>query len=358
MGLMNKLTPYLGKYANEKKTIGENDRSQGMANKEEITENSKDVTQVDIQISENYQPNDSDKPTVVPLDEIKEGHDDAQHEISLDENPKENAPKKKKNLLEFSEIIDQTKELAETTKRKAHEFGEKTKEKASELKDKAQKKAKEAELLALELVDEVHQDMHKIRSPFDWPSTLRKRVWHVIGFPVALICHYTIPNLNIWGKKWWPLSIIISLAWISGFVYLMVELANSMGCILNVHPVVMGLTVLAVGTSFPDFISSIYSAKAGYGDMAVANCLGSNIFDVLLCLGLPWFLSSVTSRGTPIHLHEDLTGLFVWLALSWIFTVASLWRLKLEKISGSLLLGSFGVWILYVCLHSYRAIPF
>jgi len=287
---------------------------------------------------------------------------------------------RKKKLLEFSEFMDSTlefagatkrkaqefgektkvkaKELGEKTKEKAKELGEKTKEKANELKDKAQKRAKEAEELALLLVEEVHEDMHRINSPFEIPTKTRQKIWHFITFPVLVVCYYTIPNLNTWGKQWWPLSITLSLCWITGWVYLMVELANAMGCIIGVHPVIMGLTILAVGTSFPDFISSIYSAKAGSGDMAVANCLGSNIFDVLLCLGLPWLLSSITSAGAPIHLHEALNGLFVCMALSWIFTVGGLWRLKLEKAAGIFLLCSFGMWILYVCLNSYNKIPF
>ncbi len=45
----------------------------------------------------------------------------------------------------------------------------------------------------------------------------------------------------------------------------MVEVATALGCTLHISPVVMGLTVLAIGTSFPDFISSIYSAQAGKG---------------------------------------------------------------------------------------------
>jgi len=369
---MNRLTPYLGKYAN--RPIESNNEQQNnfhsMSNEDEIQENgntnqSESVDEDEVTVDINGEQIVESKHPVIQLDDITEVTDETQ-EISLDDQKEE--IKEKTTTGEFK-FFDSTREFAETTKRRAQELGEKTrekakelqektKEKAHELKDKATKTAKEAELLALELVDEAHQDMHSVQSPFEWPKTNRKRAWHVIGFPVYIVCYFTIPNLNSYGKQWWPLSIFVSLSWITGFVYLMVELANAMGCILGVHPVVMGLTILAVGTSFPDFISSIYAAKAGSGDMALANCLGSNIFDVLLCLGLPWFLSSVTSLGTPIHLHEELTGLFVWLALSWAFAVAALWRLQFERRPGILLLVAFGVWVLYVFLHSYNVIPF
>jgi sodium/potassium/calcium exchanger 4 len=52
----------------------------------------------------------------------------------------------------------------------------------------------------------------------------------------------------------------------------------------------MGTTVLAAGTSIPDALSSISVAKDGFADMAVANAVGSNVFDIWLGLGLPWLL--------------------------------------------------------------------
>ena len=54
----------------------------------------------------------------------------------------------------------------------------------------------------------------------------------------------------------------------------------------------MGITFLAAGTSVPDTIASVMVARNGYGDMAVSNSIGSNVFDILLGLGLPWFLST------------------------------------------------------------------
>merc|ERR1712151_1479336 len=52
----------------------------------------------------------------------------------------------------------------------------------------------------------------------------------------------------------------------------------------------MGLTVLAAGTSIPDAASSIAVAKIGEGDMAVSSSVGSNIFDILVGLPIPWMI--------------------------------------------------------------------
>merc|ERR1712117_881061 len=57
--------------------------------------------------------------------------------------------------------------------------------------------------------------------------------------------------------------------------------------------VVMGLTFLAAGTSIPDLLSSVIVAQRGHGDMAVSSSVGSNIFDVLVGLPIPWLLYSI-----------------------------------------------------------------
>merc|ERR1719479_307779 len=51
---------------------------------------------------------------------------------------------------------------------------------------------------------------------------------------------------------------------------------------------VMGVTFIAAGTSIPDLLSSVIVARQGHGDMAVSSSVGSNIFDILVGLPLPW----------------------------------------------------------------------
>lgn len=74
---------------------------------------------------------------------------------------------------------------------------------------------------------------------------------------------------------------------------------------------VMGLTFVAAGVSIPDALSSMAVIKEGYGDMAVSNAVGSNVFDILICLGLPWLIQTtiidagghvnVISKGKSIN---------------------------------------------------------
>ena len=58
----------------------------------------------------------------------------------------------------------------------------------------------------------------------------------------------------------------------------------------NIDSTVMGLTILAAGTSVPDLLTSVIVARKGFGDMAVSSSIGSNLFDVTIGLPLPWIL--------------------------------------------------------------------
>ena len=79
---------------------------------------------------------------------------------------------------------------------------------------------------------------------------------------------------------------------IIGFVFLIkgadlfVEGASSIAKKFNVPAMVIGLTVVAMGTSAPEAAVSITSSLAGQNDMSVANVVGSNFFNILVVLGV------------------------------------------------------------------------
>ena len=102
---------------------------------------------------------------------------------------------------------------------------------------------------------------------------------------------FTIPPCHKSGwEKWYFASFAVSIGWIGIISHFMVVLCARIGCLLGIPAVVMGTTVLAAGTSIPDALSSIAVAKEGLANMAVANAVGSNVFDIWLGLGLPWLL--------------------------------------------------------------------
>ena len=136
-------------------------------------------------------------------------------------------------------------------------------------------------------------------SPFSVPQGVISKTLWVLAFPVTCLFYVTIPDCRKerW-EKWYVVSFLISLAWIGLFTYVLVWMVSIIGFTLGIPDVVMGLTFLAAGSSVPDGISSLIVARQGDGDMAVSNSIGSNVFDILLCLGLPWLLkTSIVDHG-------------------------------------------------------------
>uniref|UniRef100_A0A1I8J0G1 Na_Ca_ex domain-containing protein n=1 Tax=Macrostomum lignano TaxID=282301 RepID=A0A1I8J0G1_9PLAT len=85
----------------------------------------------------------------------------------------------------------------------------------------------------------------------------------------------------------------------------MVTIVARMGCLLGIDTFVMSLVVLAAGTSIPDLLSSIIVARDGFGDMAVSNAIGSNVFDIDLGLGLPFLIRAFINKGKPLDMFSD-----------------------------------------------------
>jgi K+-dependent Na+/Ca+ exchanger-like protein len=140
---------------------------------------------------------------------------------------------------------------------------------------------------------EIPDDNSEDDSSSPWSVPEDKKEWPMwaISLPWYAAFQLTIPPCGDpkW-EKWYVVSFAMSILWIGFITHWMVEWCVRIGCILNVPSVVMGTTVLAAGTSIPDALSSIAVARDGLADMAVANAVGSNVFDIWLGLGLPWLL--------------------------------------------------------------------
>ncbi|GMH70838.1 hypothetical protein TL16_g05508, partial [Triparma laevis f. inornata] len=122
--------------------------------------------------------------------------------------------------------------------------------------------------------------------PFEIPEDAMGKVMWLITRPIDFSLYYTIPQCGVEEKKHlYLVAFAMSLVWIAIYAYLMVWWIIIMGSTLNFNSTVMGLTVIAAGTSIPDALSSVAVAREGYGDMAVSSSIGSNVFDILV--GLP-----------------------------------------------------------------------
>lgn len=90
----------------------------------------------------------------------------------------------------------------------------------------------------------------------------------------------------------------------------------------------MGLTFVAFGSSVPDALASMIVAKQGKGDMAVSQALGSNVFDILLGLGLPWSIKTITSRSS---IKIKSVGMLISCFVTFILALLVLMTLYVKK---------------------------
>ena len=98
---------------------------------------------------------------------------------------------------------------------------------------------------------------------------------------------------------------------------LFVDAAVAVARSLGMSDRLVGLTIVAVGTSLPELVTSVVAARRGHSDIAVGNVVGSNIFNALLCLGAAGMVGVV---GAPLStLAFDITVLFVMTALAALF---------------------------------------
>ena len=129
--------------------------------------------------------------------------------------------------------------------------------------------------------------------------------------------------------------------------WVLVESAIGISNIMNIPEVVIALTVLAVGTSVPDMISSVIVAKQGRAGMAISNAIGSNIFDIFVGLGFPWLLKIILIDE---KLFIDIKGLGLSVGLLFGSALFILFALMFKKWKLSHGLGFFLImlYILYV----------
>lgn len=128
---------------------------------------------------------------------------------------------------------------------------------------------------------------------------------------------------------------------IIGFVFLIkgadlfVEGASSIAKKFNVPAMVIGLTVVAMGTSAPEAAVSITSSLSGQNDMSVANVVGSNFFNILVVLGVSSIIATLPVEKNTIK--KDTPFLLIVSGLLFLFGI----NLRISRVEGLIFLGLF-----------------
>ena len=117
---------------------------------------------------------------------------------------------------------------------------------------------------------------------------------------------------------------------------------------------VVGLTVVAVGTSLPELVTSIIAAKRGENEIAIGNVVGSNIFNILFICGLSGII-------TPLTMTSDIITDMVLSLGATILVLCFCKKGQISKKNGAILLGVYALYLTYILFRlvfPFIAIPF
>ena len=144
-------------------------------------------------------------------------------------------------------------------------------------------------------------------------------------------------------------SIIIAAIGLTGIVFggdLVVDSATSIAEAFGIDEILIGLTIVALGTSLPELVISIVAAVKGETDIAVGNVIGSNIFNLLLVLGLSTAIHPIAITMLSIY------DLMILIAASLIVLIPLLRKQMLTRSWGVLLLMMYGGYLAYIIMRT------
>ena len=124
-------------------------------------------------------------------------------------------------------------------------------------------------------------------------------------------------DLTAWAMPWIAALFFVGVILLLGGGNAMVHGSSRLAKILGIHPIIVGLTIVALGTSMPEFLVSMIAALKNKPDLALGNIIGSNVSNLGLILGL-------SALARPIAVHPKLlkfevpllVGVSMWLQLS------------------------------------------
>ena len=142
--------------------------------------------------------------------------------------------------------------------------------------------------------------------------------------------------------------IIIGLACLIVGSNLFVNGASTVAEQLGISDAIIGLTIVAGGTSLPELATSIISARKGQSGIAIGNVVGSNVFNILAILGITGFISPMRNLGGITTI--DFTMLILSIILVWAMSFT---KHKIERWEGFTLISIFALylgWLIYSAL--------
>lgn len=126
---------------------------------------------------------------------------------------------------------------------------------------------------------------------------------------------------------------------------LTVDSASKIAVDLGMSQTLVGLTIVSIGTSLPELVTSIVAARKNEVDMALGNAVGSNIFNILMVLGIA---SAISPIGFLTENVIDIVVLLVFSLLVWIFGAT---KKKINRIEGLCMVALYAAYAVYIVIR-------
>ena len=148
-------------------------------------------------------------------------------------------------------------------------------------------------------------------------------------------------------------NILLSLIGVVGIVFggnLVVDSATNIAYSLGMSEKLVGLTIVAVGTSLPELVTSIVAALKGENDIALGNVLGSNIFNLVLILGASATISPITVLGVMLIDFIILIAVTLFIGALIFFNKKD--EKRLGRLEGIILVGIYVAYLAYIIMRN------
>jgi Ca2+/Na+ antiporter len=176
--------------------------------------------------------------------------------------------------------------------------------------------------------------------PTDEDSNVLKNCSFVVS-PLKYMIDRTSPDcrLGMPREDFYMLTFFISMGWITLFSFLITVTIERWVSLLNLPgaSALFGFVLVAVGAEIPDSVNAVTIARRGLGGMAISACLGSQVVNISLGLGMPWLIASLLGKTVPLSssnwfIHEACFHVIV--AILTVIVVVNLigpWRESFQK---------------------------
>lgn len=148
--------------------------------------------------------------------------------------------------------------------------------------------------------------------------------------------------LPVWKCLLFIIGGIIAIKFGGDFV---VEGASAIAAKAGLSQNLIGLTIVACGTSLPELVTSVVAAKKNELDMALGNVIGSNIFNILFVLGVAAAISPIA------FIMENVIDIVILIAMSAVVWGFAWTKKTLDKKEGIVMLAMYAVYLVYICIR-------